>query len=274
MKRIATILRELFDLYNRIQIPRAAAALSYYLTMTFFPLVICLNSLLGYNFKQSMRILSFIGQFISSNASAMLQSFLLHIAVNNNSGIFAAGLLALVTSASAGIRTLQATIGEMQGQRRYQGMWGFLFSVVFSLLFMGAIYFAVLVVFTSRDILDLINGYLPFFDISRSWSWIRFLILGVISFLLLWVVYAFSKARGLRYKTAPGALFSTVGLVFMTSVFSNFIGVSARYPLIYGSLASVTLLMFWLFLVCQIIFLGAALNLVISRHLSGEDGQG
>ncbi len=268
MKRCTHILRELFNLYNRIQIPRAAAGLSYYLTMTFFPLIICLNSLLGYNFNQSMRILNFVGQFLSSNATVMLQSFLIHIAVNNNSGIFAAGLLALVVPASAAIRTLQATIGEMQGRKRYQGIWYFLFSVGFSLLFMGAIYFAVLVVFTSRDILDLINGYLPFIDISSSWSWIRYLILAAISFLLLWIVYAFSKAHGYHYKTAPGALFSTLGLVLMTLVFSNFIGVSTRYPLVYGSLASVILLMFWLFLVCQIIYLGAALNIVLAQQHS------
>ena len=271
MKRCAQILRELFNIYNRIQIPRAAAGLSYYLTMTFFPLIICLNSLLGYNFNQSMRILNFVGQFLSSNATVMLQNFLIHIAVNNNSGIFAAGLLALVVPASAAIRTLQATIGEMQGRKRYQGIWYLLFSVGFSLLFMGAIYFAVLVVFTSRDILDLLNGYLPFIDISSSWIWIRYLILAAISFLLLWVVYAFSKAHGFRYKTAPGALFSTLGLVLMTLVFSNFIGVSARYPLVYGSLASVILLMFWLFLVCQIIYLGAALNIVLAQQLSKSE---
>ena len=266
MKRFLTILQDLFNVYNRIQIPRAAAALSYYLTMTFFPLIICLNSLLGYNFSQSMRILNFIGQFLSSNATSILQNFLIHVAVNNNSGIFAAGLLALVTSASAAVRTIQATIGEMQGKQRYQGLWYFLFSVLFSLVFMAAIYFAVLVVFTSRDFLDLINGYLPFVDISRSWSWIRFVILAAISFLLLWAVYAVSKARGCYYKTTPGALFSTLGMVLMTLVFSNFIGVSARYPLIYGSLASLILLMFWLFLVCQIIYLGAALNIVLYNH--------
>ena len=54
----------------------------------------------------------------------------------------------------------------------------------------------------------------------------------------------------------------------MTLVFSNFIGVSTRYPLVYGSLASVILLMFWLFLICQIIYLGAALNIVLAQQIS------
>ena len=46
----------------------------------------------------------------------------------------------------------------------------------------------------------------------------------------------------------------------MSGIFSAFIAVSTRYPLVYGSLASIILLMFWLFLCCQIIYTGAALN--------------
>jgi len=49
----------------------------------------------------------------------------------------------------------------------------------------------------------------------------------------------------------------------MSFVFSVFIGASAKYPLVYGSLASVILLMFWLHLCCQIIFIGAAFNIAL-----------
>ena len=56
----------------------------------------------------------------------------------------------------------------------------------------------------------------------------------------------------------------------MSWVFSVFIAVSARYPLVYGSLASLVLLMFWLFLCCQIIFLGAALNVAVRDENRGN----
>ena len=35
--RVLLIIRRMLDLYNEKRIPRAAAALSYYLTMTLFP---------------------------------------------------------------------------------------------------------------------------------------------------------------------------------------------------------------------------------------------
>ena len=65
--------------------------------------------------------------------------------------------------------------------------------------------------------------------------------------------------------------FLLVGMVVMSYVFSAFITASARYSLVYGSLASLILLMFWLYLCCQIIYLGAALNIAI-RDVCGEPG--
>ena len=46
----------------------------------------------------------------------------------------------------------------------------------------------------------------------------------------------------------------------MSLIFSGFIAVSTRYSLVYGSLASVILLMYWIYLICRVIYIGAALN--------------
>ena len=69
-----------------------------------------------------------------------------------------------------------------------------------------------------------------------------------------------SREKGNRYFTWPGAIFATFGIVGMSLIFSVFIAVSARYSLVYGSLASVILLMYWIYLICQVIYIGAAIN--------------
>ena len=70
----------------------------------------------------------------------------------------------------------------------------------------------------------------------------------------------------------PGAAFATAGIVVMSFIFSKLIASSARYSLVYGSLASVILLMFWLYLICQAIFVGAALNIALRDR--GRQGTG
>ena len=143
-------------------------------------------------------------------------------------------------------------------------MKGWLFSLVFSLSFVAVLYFGILVMLTGPAVLAFVEKILPILPITKSWDWLRFFVLGGLVFLTLWGVYAVSALSSDRKgPTAPGALLGTLGIVLMSIAFSAFIAVSSRYPLVYGSLASIILLMFWLFLSCQMICIGAALNEVI-----------
>ena len=255
LKKTTRVLREIAGLYSEKQIPRAAAALSYYLTMTVFPLVICLYTLLGNNYVRAFQVLDFVEQFLSAETTRLIKTFLDYVARNHSSAMLIAGLTVLVTSASAGIRSLQGTIGEIQGGRRFQGLMDYAFSLMLSLVFLAAMYFAIVVTLTGRTFLEYINGLLPFVDISGSWHWVRFLLLGGIEYVIFCGLYQSARRKAGEYPCYPGALLATVGVVLMSSLFSVFIAVSARYPLVYGSLASLILLMYWLFLCCQVICL-------------------
>ena len=260
MKRQLNILERIAEIYTAKKIPRASAALSYYLTMTFFPLLICLYTMLGSSYDRVMLMLDFVRGFISAETAGYLEEFLRYVAENNNKAMMFGSLAILVTSSSAAMRTFQATIGEIQGRQRFQGLLGFAFSIVFSLVFLAAIYFSVLVMLTGGELIDLLNSYLPLIDISDSWNYLRFLLLGGIGFVTVWGVYGVSVSRDDVYPTWPGALAATVMLVAVSMAFSQFIGASTKYPLVYGSLAAVILLMLWLYTCCMVILCGAAFN--------------
>ena len=116
--------------------------------------------------------------------------------------------------------------------------------------------------FTSRDLISLLNSYIPFIDISGTWQAIKYLLLGVILFLILWWIYGMSKYRA-YYATWPGAILGTLGMVLMSWIFASFIAASARYDLVYGTMASIILLMIWMYFSCQVIYIGAAFNIAL-----------
>ena len=264
MKKLIFVVSDLIRYYNDRQIPLASAALSYYLTMTFFPLVICLYTLLGRNYDWAMEILEFAESFLRTDTVQTIRSFLSYVAGNYSTLMFYAGLTVLLTSASAGVRSMMVTIGRMQEQQRYYGLASFLFSLLFAVEFIVAVYFGILVMFTSRDLLNLLNEKIPFLDISRGWLLLKYIILGALLFLILFGIYSVSRPKGSRLAVWPGAILATLEMVAISLVFSSFIYASARYSLVYGSMASVILLMYWMYLECQNIYLGAAFNLAIS----------
>ena len=53
-----SFVKEFARLYTGKHITRSSAALSYYLTMTIFPLIICLYTMLGNRYRKAMTVLS------------------------------------------------------------------------------------------------------------------------------------------------------------------------------------------------------------------------
>jgi len=260
VKKLIYLIKRVIHYYNVKQIPLASAALCYYMMMTVFPLIICLYTLLGQNYDQALRILEFAEDFLSSDTLDTVRSFLAYVEDNHSLAMAIAGLTVMITSASAAVRSMLVTIGRMQGGLRYTGITGFVFSVLYSVVFLAATWFAIIVMFSSRNILNLIRRWLPIVEVDVNWHEVKYWMLAIIMFLILWGMYRFSREKGNRYFTWPGAIFATFGIVAMSLIFSGFIAVSARYSLVYGSLASVILLMYWIYLICQVIYIGAAIN--------------
>ena len=65
--------------------------------------------------------------------------------------------------------------------------------------------------------------------------------------------------------TATGAAAGALSLLLVSMVFSHFLSESVKYPLLYGSIASVILMMLWLYLCGIVLFLGAAVNVALER---------
>lgn len=263
LKNVKFCIKDFFDLFIQKRITRAAAALSYYLTMTVFPLVICVYTLLGNRYDEAMRILNFIESFIPPSTIKFIEDFLLYIATNHNMAMLFAGLTVVITSASAAYRTIHYTIGEVQGKIRFQGIIGLTLSVVFSLAFVLMVYFGVIVMLTGRSFIAFLNHLIPFIDIGNSWNWLRFVILFAIAYILISCIYASVQPKREKYPIFAGSFVGTFALVIVSIVFSVFISASAKYPLVYGSLASVVLIMFWLYLSCIVLLCGAVLNVVM-----------
>ena len=271
IQHIIRVLRRTGLSYLERQIPRSSAAMAYYLTMSLFPLIICLYALLGKSYHQMSQVLELADSFLQPSTTQYLKSFLLYVANNPSRTMVVAAILLLLSSASAAVRVLHQGLREIRGSTgsgsRRAGLRSLLFSFAFSLAFVAAMYFGILVMLTGQSFLELLERLVPVLHISRAWNWMRFLVLGGLVFLTLWGVYVVSGLRLHQNRpAAPGAFAGTLGIVLMSGIFSAFIAVSTRYPLVYGSLASIILLMFWLFLCCQIIYTGEALNEAIFRE--------
>ena len=140
------------------------------------------------------------------------------------------------------------------------------FIALFSLIFLVVVYFAALVVLLGQRLLTVLAAHFAFIDPDSLWTALRYPILFLLVFLMLWGLYRVTAPPEERTGLALGALAATAAIELLSATFSAFIGMSARYALVYGSLTSLVMLMLWLYFCCTLVILGNAFSLCLQRR--------
>ncbi len=260
---------ELVDLYFGKRVPQSAAALAYYLILTFFPVLICVNAFVGLlNLDVNMVVLA-AERFLPTESLGILGDYLSYITENQSPGLLTAGLGVTIFSAASAFRTLMNTMDELYDRTSYQGLWRIVVSFLFSVLLLAIIYLSIAVVLTGEWLFRLAAQYLNLdaAALPWDWQWLRFPLLFALVLFFVLVVYRMAAPRGKpRPPIFTGAVLASAALVVAAMIFSWSIGMFSRYSLVYGSLASVIILLAWLSLCGNILMLGNVFNCVWYRH--------
>ncbi len=268
---------EVFRTYNRVGVARSAAALSYFLILTLFPMLLCVNYFIGSFHLDLERLLVTLDQFLPDVALSLIRDYLSYAASSQSPGMLWAGLITIVISASAGLRTLFHTMDDLYEVHARSGIIQFLTSIVLSFLLMPTIYLSLVVILTGEWFFGLLETYLPLvirarlpLDVlSQLWLWLRYLLLFCVVLLLVLVVYRIGTPRkAVRGRSVILPAFLTaLAMVACSVLFSWFIGMSSRYALVYGSLASLIILLVWLYFCGNILLIGAVIGRCWYRRL-------
>ena len=256
---------EMAQLYFDRHVSRSAAALAYFLLLSFFPLLICVNAFISLLRLDVGAVLDAAAAILPQETLGILADYMGYITTNQSHALLLAGAGMTLFSASSAFRTLMRVMEELYGRTGYRGLRRVAASVAFSVLLLLTIYLAVAVLLTGEwlftwliRLLDLPAEALPW-----EWQWFRFLLLFLLVFLFVLLTYRMAAPRGEpRPPVLTGALLAAGALVAATALFSWFIGLSSRYSLVYGSLASVIILLVWLYLCGNILILGNVFNYV------------
>ena len=109
---------------------------------------------------------------------------------------------------------------------------------------------------------------LSFMRFSQKIGWLRSVIYFVAVCLLFGLVFhAFTDWKFGYFKHLPGAVFSTIGWMIFSHLYSVYIEIFANYSYIYGSLTAIVLMMLWLYSCMIILLLGAELNMLLFERL-------
>lgn len=261
---------DVVDVYFSKHVSRAAAELAYFLILTFFPIMICISAFVNELHLDLSALVDQADPFLPEGVLAIFQEYLTYIDTNQSAAMLLSGAFLTILFASAAVRGLMNVMHELYGRATFRGLWQLAASILFSVLLLATIYLSLAVVVTGNWFFHLLGQVLRLEGLVErfgTWQWIKYLLLLGLVFLFILLLYRFAAPLDKpRPPVVPGALAASAALAVASMVFSLLMGNSTRYSLIYGSLASVIIMLVWLYLCGNILIMGNVVNYVLFTH--------
>jgi len=264
------LLRFLKGVINRIkddQVSSLSAQITYYLLLAIFPFMIFLLNLLKmFNIEQTT-IMNTIGKIIPAQLSQLVVSIVNEVISSSGVTLLSLGMITTLWSASRGTNAIITGLNkayDVKEERSFivvKGV-GLLATLGIPLMILASFLFVVL----GEQIGQFLFDKLGLSDYLGVWELLRVIIpiSGMTFYFTL--LYKLAPNRHIKLNQAViGAIFSTIGWIAVSMLFSFYISQFGNYSKVYGGLGSIIVLLLWLNLSSTILIIGGEINAEIAK---------
>lgn len=252
------------------KIGRKAAAISWSFTISLFPFLLFLLSVLPYMpHYDKLHFYIFevlIHNVFPSNMETDVRGYIEKSIIPNMRGISNLTIVLALVFATNGTFSLINGFNE-NSDEKLTDVKEFILSFFITIGFITIVFLALFGVYYVEVVLKL-------FTPTHNVSWlvknlskiIGFVSFPLFYFILLAMFYWLGTVKIARFRQAvPGAILTTVLFVLTTYIFAIYVKDIARYNVLYGSIGSMILLMVWVNVNVYLLLFGNELNMAIRK---------
>lgn len=262
-KRALAMVKELFDRYYGHDVARDGAALTYYLLFAIFPLLIFISTLVGLMDLDIEELMETMSRILPDQVAGIMRSYLEYVSTSPSRQLLVFSLIFSIWFPMRATSCLMHSVRKAYGVSQPPSMiGGTLRNFFFTLWLIVTIAASIVLTTVGRRALAfaarLITMPESFIDL---WGNLRFVLLGVIMLLVL--VPLNMVARGRRCplrEVVPGVLLSMIAWLALSVAFSYYVEQVAHYSELYGSIATIVVVLLWLYMTGQVLIMGAEYN--------------
>lgn len=260
MRKLKSIVENFIEDMSKQNISAFASSTAFFFFLSMVPIMIILFVIIPYTPLTRMDILAVLKKFLPADLDSIIIYFL-DSAYKKSTGVLPMAILVTLWSAGSGTLALKRGLNAIY---EIEEKWNYfvvrIFSSLYTLVMLIVSLFLMLLVVFEKQMLALALGFYPdlkvFLNIFLPF---RYLVLWVVLLLFISVIFTFLPSKRQRFiEQLPGAGFVAMAWSLFSYGFSGYVSV-ADYS-VYGSLAVVIIMMFWLYMCMYILLLGAYLN--------------
>ena len=261
--------KDMIRRYYVHDVARDSAALTYYLLFAIFPLLIFVSALLGILELDIDSITAMLTPLLPADVVSVVRSYLEYVAANRSRQLLWFSLIFSIWFPMRSTGCLMHSLRKAFGRSTPENM---LLSQLRTLLFTVWMIFVIgltlVLVVVGRRALVFLSRFLPLPETFISvWGYLRFVILGLVMAISLAILYqlALGQRRPLR-EVLPGVGSSLAAWLLLSMAFSYYVENVAQYARLYGSIATIVVVLLWLYMSGQILILGAELSAALTHR--------
>lgn len=256
--------------FNKKNVSDYAASAAFFLFLSLIPLLMLLFSILPYTVATEQELLDISLRYIPDTMYGFITGIINEIYANS-AGIIT--VTALVTLWSAG-KGMQALIRGLNSINDIVEIRGFFIlralACLYTVIMLAATIIMMVLLMFGKSLFRIILMYIPeLYKIRHLILYLRYPVSWLVLVILFEVIYCFVPSKNQKFVAQlPGAIFSAIIwsiASFGFSVYLHFNDFST-----YGSMATVIIVMIYMYMMMYIVFVGAYLNNWLGRSISSE----
>ncbi|WP_270164706.1 YihY/virulence factor BrkB family protein [Paenibacillus sp. SYP-B4298] len=259
--------------FNDDEVPALGAQLTYYLILSFFPFLIFVISIIGYVSLSAEDLMNDFFTVIPDDAEKIVRSIILEVTSSSSGTLLSFGMLATLWAASNGINAVIKGLNKAYDEEENRPFWVVRGIAVLSTLVLAfVILIAMLMLIFGKSIGEYLFVVAAFpTDFEQVWGFVKYAIPLTVMLVVFMLLYKFAPNRKLGFKEVlPGAIFTTLGWIATSLLFSFYVNQFGSYTKIYGSLGGVIVLLIWLYISSIIILMGGEINAALAFERDGK----
>lgn len=271
--KIFLYVRQLISRYKEDDLPAMSAQITYYLILAFFPFLLFLLNIISFTPLSSELLLTNFGTFLPNDTAILVKNMLVQTLQAKSKTLLLFGMIGSLWAASHGISAIIRGLNNSYAVKEDRKFIKLNFIAIISTI---SISFMIIFVFIMLVFGEIIGSYVfgligaqTIFNVI--WSLLRFGIPFALMLITFNLMYTYLPNKKLKFNNIiVGSIFSTVGWVATSLLFSFYVNGFANYEKVYGSLGGVIALIIWLYISTLIILLGGELNAISSNFENRE----
>lgn len=276
MKKIKELYDDIMELAGEItkdHVGAYAAQTAFFFMLCMIPIILLLLTMVQYTPVTKADVMTAVIQVFPSSVDSLITSIVNQV-YNQSSGIIPITIVVALWSAGKGVLAMSSGLNCVYNCRETRNYFFLrIRATVYTVMFILVIIFLLVLSVFGNSLNIFIAEHVPFLRNMADWLIrARNIITPIVMIVFLLLIYKFLPNRRDTYKRQlPGAVFSTLGWMVISWVFSVYVDVFKGFSSMYGSLTTIMLIMMWMYFCMYCILIGGELNIWFGEKIDESE---